>query len=218
MKKMLSVSSEPAKDLNDLIAYDAEMSISADFLHCDVMKKPFVDRNLFEFSVLEEFAKSAKLPLDIHLMTQNLKDDYKKYLNLKPHFLTVHYEVFKDKKQLKDLLELIRQNGIKAGLSIKPKTKIEEIEDLFLHFDLLLIMSVEPGKSGQKFMEDSILKIKHAKEIITKNNYAVLIEVDGGINEKNAKEIYSAGADILVSGSFVYNSPDRKNAVNILKK
>lgn len=218
MKKMISVSTEPAKDFVDLISYDKQMFGIADFIHCDVMKKPFVNRNLFDFSILNQFASNAKLPLDIHLMTENLNDEYIKYLNLKPKFLTVHYEAFENKEQLINLLKLIRKNNVLAGLSIKPETEIEQIEDLFPFFDLLLIMSVEIGKSGQKLLEKTYDKIKKAHEIITKNELSVLIEVDGGVNEENANKLYLSGANILVSGHFVYNSKDKINAVKILTK
>lgn len=218
MKKMVSLSTEPTKNLFDLLSYDKQMFSVADFVHCDVMKKPFVNRNLFDFEILKEFSKKAKLPLDIHLMTDNLQNEYTKYLELKPKFLTVHYEAFNNKKDLIDVLNLIRKNNVLAGLSIKPNTKIEEINDLFTHFDLLLIMSVEIGKSGQKFLENTYNKIEQAHKIITENKHNILLEVDGGINEENAEKLYSLGADILVSGHFVYDANDKIKAVKILTK
>lgn len=218
MKKMISLSTEPVKNLQELIDYDKQMFGFADFIHCDIMKKPFVSRDLFDFAILEEFVAKAKLPLDIHLMTENLNGDYQKYLRLKPKFLTVHYEVFDNKEELINLLELIRKNNVLAGLSIKPSTGVEEIENLFLHFDLLLIMSVEIGHSGQKLFEATYKKIRQAREIIAKNNLNVLIEVDGGVNKENARELFLAGANILVSGHFVHSSPDRVSAIKMLKK
>lgn len=218
MKKMISLSTEPCKDINDLILYDTLMQNTADFIHCDVMKKPFVSRNLLDFAMLQRFSYNAKLPLDIHLMTENLHDNYKKYLDLKPKILTVHFEAFEDKTQLKNVLSLIKKQGVLAGLSIKTETPVKQIEEYLSYIDLLLIMSVVIGKSGQDFNENSYEKIAGAKEIITKNNLNVLIEVDGGINVENAEKIYDSGADILVSGNYVYNSKDRIKAVTLLKK
>jgi len=218
MKKMVSLSTEPTKDLKDLVNYDKQMFDVADFIHCDVMKKPFVNRNLLDFTILKEYSLQAKLPLDIHLMTQDLNNEYIKYLELKPKILTVHYEAFDSNEKLKNVLNIIRKNGVMAGLSIKPDTEIEKIKDLFEFFDLLLIMSVEIGKSGQNFLKKTFDKIKLANKIITQNKHNILIEIDGGINEQNAKQLYDIGANILVSGNFVYNAKDKINAVKVLTK
>ena len=218
MKKLISISSEPAKTLSDIVQYETLMRGSADFFHCDVMKQPFVNRDLFDFSVLKEFSKTAKIPLDIHLMTENLKEKYEEFFQLQPHFLTVHFEAFENKDELKDLLQSIRKNNIKAGLSIKMETPISKVQEFFPFIDLLLIMSVEIGKSGQKFNEKTYDKIKEAKQLFAKTNHKILIEVDGGVNEENASKLFDCGADILVSGSFVYHAENKVEAVKQLKK
>ena len=138
MAKWVSVSTEPVKTLEELIEYDKLLFGSADFMHCDVMDGVFVEQKLLPFDTLSAYAAKASMPLDIHLMTMDLQDDYKKYLSLKPKFLTVHYETFTSEERLKKVLMLIRANGVGAGLCINPQTSLEQVKQFLPLCDLLL--------------------------------------------------------------------------------
>ena len=140
------------------------------------------------------------------------KEYVEKFASLKPSVITIHYESPRSLNELLKIIKYIRSQDILVGLSIKPDTPIEIIERLLKKIDLLLIMSVEPGKSGQQFIEGSIEKIKKAKELIAKKN--VIIEVDGGINESNFKSVIDAGAEFLVMGSAFYNSKNKSKLLS----
>lgn len=216
--KLVSISSEPAGELKSLLAYDRKMAPVTDFVHCDIMDGKFVGRTLFDFEMLSEYSKKAKNKLDMHLMCENQKEKYADYIALKPAILTIHYEAFENKKELVKTLKSFKKEGIKAGLSVLLKTDIEEVLPVLKHVDVLLIMSVEIGKSGQAFNESAYNKISKAKAFIGLNNLKTLIEVDGGVNDKNCEKLKKSGASILVSGSFVYENKNQKEAVKILKK
>ena len=160
----------------------------------------------------------SNIPLDIHLMVENTKDYIDQYIALSPHFITIHYEVFNDKKQLKETIKYIKQNGIQCGLAIKPDTKVEEIFEFLPYISLLLVMTVEPGKGGQKLIPKTIKKISKLKEYLYQNNLETYIEADGGINSENVKELKEAGVDIVVAGSYIINSEDYTNSIKELKK
>ncbi|MGI5842139.1 MAG: ribulose-phosphate 3-epimerase [Christensenellales bacterium] len=216
-KCFVSVSTEPLKSLQDFLNYDKELFQVADFIHCDVMDGKFVNRNLLEFDLLKEYAQKALLGLDIHLMSEIDEEYVKKFLSLKPKMLTVHFEALENKQNLINILKLIRENGAKAGVSLKPQTQAEALEDVLNYIDLILIMSVEIGYGGQVFIESTYEKIEKTKHLIKLYNKKILISVDGGVNGDNAKKLASHGADILVSGSFVFKAKDRKKAVFALK-
>lgn len=216
--KMISVSTESYKSVEELLQVDTLLNGVADYIHCDVMDGKFVERSLFNYNDLKVFAEKAKMPLDIHLMCENLKQKYDDYILLKPEILTIHYEAFKTEEELIYWLSYIKQNNIKAGLSIKPQTNVSEIVNLLSIVDLVLVMSVEIGYGGQKFMPSSLEKIDQLKKNKTKNNFNYIIEVDGGINFENAKQIFDSGADMLVSGSFVANHTNKIMAIEQLKK
>ena len=216
-QKMISVSTE-SYTMEQLLQVDKELFGFADFMHCDVMDGVFVERELFALKDLQHYAQNAKMPLDIHLMTENLSQEYKKYIALKPKILTVHYEAFQYEMELVLLLNYFKNHGIKAGVSIKPETSIEKIKKILPIADVILVMSVEIGYGGQPFMQSALEKVKLLKKLKQENNHRYLIEVDGGINDTNAKEIFDAGADILVSGSYISKQADKASAVLQLKK
>lgn len=201
------------------IFYDLEVG-GTDYYHVDVMDGKFVEKNTSE--IMYDFANTIKqisnLPLDVHLMVNDVRDYIDKYIGLEPHFITIHYEACKDKAEVRELLEYIRENNIKCGLSIKPNTKVEEIYEFLPYINLCLIMSVEPGKGGQKFIQNSYDKIKELKKYIDENELEAYIEVDGGVNKETAENAKEAGADILVIGTAIIESENYKETINEFKK
>lgn len=199
--------------------YDLEVA-KTDYYHIDVMDGRFVEKNTTE--LMYDYANSIKhisnIPLDVHLMVENVQEYIEQYLELKPHFITIHYEAFKDKKEIKKTLKYLKENDIQCGLSIKPKTKIEEIYEFLPQLSLFLMMTVEPGKGGQKLILETIEKIRKLKEYIYQNNLETFIEADGGINTENAAILRDAGVDIMVVGSCIINSDDYKKTIKELKK
>lgn len=199
--------------------YDLEVA-KTDYYHIDVMDGKFVEKNTTE--LMYDYANSIKhisnIPLDVHLMVENVQEYIGQYLELKPHFITIHYEAFKDKKEIKKTLQYLKKNDIQCGLSIKPKTKIEEIYEFLPQLSLFLMMTVEPGKGGQKLIPETIEKIRKLKEYIYQNNLETFIEADGGINTENAAILKDAGVDIMVVGSCIINSDDYKKTIKELKK
>lgn len=199
--------------------YDLEVA-KTDYYHIDVMDGRFVEKNTTE--LMYDYANSIKhisnIPLDVHLMVENVQKYIEQYLELKPHFITIHYEAFKDKKEIKKTLQYLKENDIQCGLSIKPKIKIEEIYEFLPQLSLFLMMTVEPGKGGQKLIPETIEKIRKLKEYIYQNNLETFIEADGGINTENAAILKDAGVDIMVVGSCIINSDDYKKTIKELKK
>lgn len=213
----ISASTHPAKD--DLIGYFKELEeLNIDMLHCDVMDGEFVEDKTINYLDVAKINAISTIVLDVHLMVANPKKQVASYREAGANILTVHYEAFKDEKDLIKMLKLIKKYNMLAGLSIKPQTTIEQIYHLLPLVDLVLVMSVEPGKSGQKFMTGSLSKISKLRQIIKKQNLYCLIEVDGGINDTLAKDLISSGADILVVGSFIFNAVNKLDAINALKK
>ena len=201
------------------IFYDLEVA-GTDYYHIDVMDGKFVEKDTAE--VMYDFANTIKhisnLPLDVHLMVSNVKEYIDKYLSLEPHFITIHYEACRDKQEVKELLKYIQANNVKCGLSIKPNTKLEEIYEFLPYISLCLIMSVEPGKGGQKFIPESLEKIKTLKRYLMENNLEAYIEVDGGVNKETAESAKSAGADILVIGTAIIEAENYKKEIADFKK
>lgn len=184
----------------------------ADYIHVDVMDGIFVPNNTHDYGSLESVLKDTKKPLDVHLMVDNPIKYIIDYKNLKPEFITIHSEI---NQNIEDLIDLIHSYKIKAGISIKPKTSIESIEHLLNKVDNILIMSVEPGKGGQKFMDNIIYKIDILNKLRKDKKYNYLISIDGGINNetiKKAKEV-----DLAISGSFVCMSDDYQEKINELR-
>lgn len=219
MKKnvFVSVSTDPINDFQEIVEYAKEMQGSADMLHCDVMDGVFVEKKTITANHINNINQNSLIALDVHLMCQEPLKIVEDYLNSGANIVTVHYEAFEDKNDILKAVKLIKKAGALAGLSFKPDTEIKEIK-MFLHdFDIILVMSVFPGASGQKFIKESLERIKILDGIRKENDYRFKIEVDGGVNESNASSIISAGADILVSGSYVYKTANRREAIEKLK-
>lgn len=217
-KKVLIAPSTHPCPIKELSKYAKELELNgADWLHCDIMDGKFVPDRTFDQLVFAFLKKSTNLYLDVHLMVKEpmkVVDEYAKY---GANGITVHYECFNDKISLINALQHIKSLGINAGLSIKPGTDIETIFSVLPYLDLVLIMSVEPGASGQQFIKSSIQKIARLSKKRAETNGKFLIEVDGGINTTNAQLISISGADVLVSGSVVYNSTNKKETILKLK-
>lgn len=211
----ISPSSNPEKEEN-LVNYVKELQgLNADFMHMDVMDGKFVENTCLNANLVNEVNKNAVIQLDVHLMVKTPKEHILNYISAGANIITIHYESYENITDLLEDINLIRTtNHTLVGISLKPNTDISVITHILKLFDLVLIMSVEPGKSGQKFMEQVLPKIKELKQEIKNKNLNTLIEVDGGINLNNAKEIVSAGADILVMGNALYKAENRKEVID----
>lgn len=199
------------------LARDVEMinQSEADWLHMDIMDGVFVPNISFGIPVMEAVYAISKKPLDVHLMIVEPERYIEAFKNAGAHLLNVHYEAC---THLHRTVESIHQHGMLAGVTLNPHTPVSVLEEIVPDLDLVLIMSVNPGFGGQKFIENSYDKVRRLKDLILKRNSKALIEIDGGVTDKNAAALYEAGADVLVAGSYVFNSPDPKQAIQLLKE
>ena len=185
-----------------------------DLVHVDVMDGHFVPNLTIGPVVVEPVSKASTKPLDIHLMVENNSFFVDLFAPLKPKYLSFHIE---SEKHPHRLIQKIRSLGISPAITLNPHTKVEDIEYLLEDLDMVLLMSVNPGFGGQKFIPSVIEKAKKLKELIKKRNPNCLIEVDGRVSDKNIKELKDAGVDVVVAGSFVFGSGDYKKAIDSLK-
>ena len=174
----------------------------------------FVPNITFGSPILEKFKKFSKKPLDIHLMIVEPENFIDKFSNYKPQTLTIHIEATKN---LKSSLNKIKKLNIKAGLAINPDTPVLDLEPYLDEIDMVCLMGVFPGFSGQKFIKSTTQRLKELRKLIDKNKSNTLIQIDGGVDLSNIKELASAGADILVSGSCIFRSENPNSMIDSLK-
>lgn len=187
---------------------------NADWFHIDIMDGVFVPNISYGMPVLKAIGRHAKKPLDVHLMIVDPDRYIKTFAELKSDVLTVHYEAC---THLHRTIQAIKAEGMKAGVSLNPHTNVNVLEDTIQDIDLVLLMSVNPGFGGQSFIENTYSKITQLKELIYRKNASTLIEIDGGVTDKNAKKLVDAGADVLVAGSFVFKSANPTQTIQNLK-
>ncbi len=185
-----------------------------DLVHVDVMDGHFVPNLTIGPVVVNAVAKIATKPLDIHLMVENNTFFVDLFAPLKPKYISFHIE---EEKHPHRLIQKIRDYGIKPAIVLNPHSRPEDIEYLLEDLDMVLLMSVNPGFGGQKFIESVVPKAKKLKELINKHNPNCLIEVDGGVNDKNITELKVAGVDVVVAGSYVYGADDYSQAIKSLQ-
>lgn len=198
------------------IQRDVEMinNSNADWFHVDVMDGVFVPNISFGFPVISAIKKHATKPLDVHLMIANPDQYIQEFKAAGADILTVHYEAC---THLHRTIQAIKQAGMKAGVALNPHTPVNLLEDVIEELDLVLIMSVNPGFGGQKFIQNAVLKVEQTKNLIHKKGSHAIVEVDGGVNLETGKLLVEAGADALVAGSFVFNSKDPSTTISDLK-
>jgi ribulose-phosphate 3-epimerase len=189
-------------------------ALGADFVHIDVMDGHFVPNLTIGPAVVAAVAKAANKPLDIHLMVENNPFFVELFAPIKPAFLSFHIE---EEKHPHRLITRIRDLGIRPAITLNPHTSERTIEYLLGDLDMVLLMSVNPGFGGQKFISQVLEKTRRLKELIAKRNQKCLIEIDGGVCAENIAALKEAGADIVVAGAYIFGAADRKAAIDSLK-
>lgn len=208
---------EKGEETKTIFALEAAKT---DYFHIDVMDGKFVEKNTYK-KMMENSSyikRISNLPLDVHLMVEDVKTAVDDFLAVEPNIITFHYEACKDSSEVLDIIKYIKENNCKVGLAIKPNTNLEDIYEFLPYIHMCLVMTVEPGKGGQKLIKATVDKVRELKKYINDNNIEIDIEVDGGINLVTANTVKEAGANILVSGTAILMAKDYKVIIDELKK
>ena len=215
MKTLVSPSLLAADFLNLKDEIEMINNSQADWLHMDIMDGVFVPNISFGFPVLEAVSKVCKKPLDVHFMIVHPEQYIEQTAKLGAMMMNVHYETC---PHLHRTIQQIHAAGMKAGVTLNPSTPVSMLEDIIYDVDMVLLMSVNPGFGGQKFIENTIRKVKRLRKMIDDAGTHTLIEIDGGVQGETAPRLVKAGADVLVSGSYVFKSADPHATIEALKK
>lgn len=206
------------KDNTVSMFYNLETA-KVDYFHIDVMDGKFVEKNTLEFMKESALTLShiSNIGLDVHFMVEKVEEFIDEYLDLEPKIMTFHYEVIKEKNRMLEMINEIKRNDIQVGIAINPETEIDCIKEFLPYIHQVLVMTVVPGKGGQKLIPETLQKIKDLKQYIINNNLEIDLEADGGINSETAEAVRNAGCDRLVSGSYITGSENYAEAVKIIK-
>lgn len=220
MKKNLdiAVSTDPIVEYQNIVEYAKALQGVADFLHCDIMNENFVQKNTYDFNLVKNINRASLIMLDVHLMQNEPSEDIHKYIQAGANIVTVHYEAFENKEDLVNAIKFIKENHALAGLAINPDTPFKAVRSYVFGCDVVLVMGVVPGASGQETLPETVEKVVEIDQFRSANNLRFKIEFDGGVKLTNAKQLAEAGVDILVSGSYVFNAKNRKEAIKKLKE
>ena len=198
--------------------YNLEVA-KTDYFHIDVMDGKFVEKNTVD--KMNKYTNILKqitiLPLDVHLMVEDVETYVKLYSAIEPNIITFHLEACKDKEEVHKIIKLIRENNCKVGIAIKPTTDIKDIYEFLPYINTVLVMTVEPGKGGQSLISETLRKIKILKEYLNQNNLDTYIEADGGINIETIEEVKDAGVDIAVVGNGILKTENYEETIKKLK-
>lgn len=200
------------------LKHDIEMlnKSEADWLHCDIMDGVFVPNISFGFPVLKSVTKLCKIPLDVHLMIVHPERYINQVADLGAKIMNVHYEAC---THLHRTLQQIHEAGMMSGVTLNPSTPVALLEDIINDVDIVMLMGVNPGFGGQQFIENTLTKVKRLKSLINQSNgKKPLIEIDGGVNERTAPLLVEAGADVLVSGNYIFKSQDPIQTIAQMKR